>query len=300
MRPERPEDRGFMRDASSRAGVLVALFGAAVLAVGCVVPAQSSGGKTAVVSETKAENLGDSPAETEAALAVLERMSAFLASRDAFRFRAEVHYDAVQDSGQRVEFGESREILVRRPDRLRIDSVGWEGNRVSVSYDGKEVWIASPTRRAYSRMQQTGGLEQVLERLATEYDSPTPFAELIGRNLLARISPSIEQGMRVGLVRLDGRLCEQLAFRAAALDFQLFVEQGETPVPRRLVIDYREEPGRPQFRASLGDWDLDPELPDSYFRVSPPIGAQRVPFDELLELMLSAAPEQSDALRGAP
>jgi hypothetical protein len=289
-----------MRGASIRAGVLVAaLIGAAALTAGCVLSAQSRGG-AAAASEAAAGDIWDSPAETDAALAVLERMSAFLGSRNAFRFHAEVRYDAVQDSGQRIEFGESREILVRRPDRLRIDSVEWDGNREIISYDGTEVWIASPTRRAYSRMEQTGGLEQVLERLATEYDSPTPFAELIGRNLLARISPSIERGSRIGLVRLDGRLCEQLAFRAATLDFQLFVEQGETPVPRRLVIDYREEPGRPQFRASLEDWDLEPELPDAYFLVSPPIGAQRVSFDELLELMLAAEPEQTDARRGAP
>lgn len=287
-----------MRQASTRAGWLAPLLASALLTACGILPLQSSGG-SAVAPEAAMKLVGDPAAETDAALAILERMSSFLASQSAFRFHAEVRYDAVQDSGQRIEFGQSREIVVRRPDRLRIDSVDWDGNREIISYDGAEVWLASPTRRAYSRMAQAGALERVLERLATEYDSPTPFAELIGPDLYARISASIRSGSRVGLVRIDGRLCEQLAFRAETLDFQIFVEQGDTPVPRRLVIDYREEPGRPQFRGSLVAWDFAPELPDTTFRVSPPIGAQRVAFDELLELMLEADTERTEQ-RGAP
>ena len=232
--------------------------------------------------------VADSPAETEAALAVLERMSAYLASRDAFRFHADVEYDAVQAGGQRIEFGNSREIVVRRPDRLRIDILDRDGTREILSYDGSSVWIASPTHRAYSRMEQAGELERVLERLASDYDSRAQLADLIDPGLYARLRPAIESGRRVGIVRLDGRACEQVVFRTDAVDFQLFVERGGTPVPRRLVIDYRDEPGSPQFRATLEDWDLSPELPDVYFRVTPPIGAQRVDFSELLELMIAA------------
>jgi hypothetical protein len=281
-----------VRVALIRKSSLAGLIACAALAAACVLPWHSGGG-TPASKDPAATAGGDSAAETDVALAILERMSGFLASRDAFRFRAEVGYDAVQASGQRIEFGQSTDIVVRRPDRLRVDALDWDGNREIISYDGAQVWIAFPIRRAYSRMDQTGNLEQVLERLATEYDSPTPLAELISPDLLARIEPSIQSGSRVGLVLLDGFVCEQLAFRTNALDFQLFVEQGETPVPRRLVIDYRDEPGRPQFRASLTAWELAPELPDAYFRVTPPIGAQRVPFDELLELMLATENERT-------
>jgi hypothetical protein len=287
-----------VRDASKRAGLVAAAAGCAGLWVACVLSGPTKGGATAD-PDAVADTTPASTVETAAAISSLERMSVFLASRKAFRFHAEVQYDAVQESGQRIEFGQSREIVVRRPDRLRIDSVDWDGNREIIDYDGRAVWIASPSRRAYSRMDQTGPIEQLLERLASEYDAPTPLAELIGPDLSERISPSIEWGGRVGLVRLDGRLCEQLAFRAKTLDFQLFIEQGDAPLPRRLVIDYREEPGRPQFRASLVDWNLDPELPDAYFRVTPPIGAQRVPFDELLELILAPEAESMDH-RGPP
>jgi hypothetical protein len=275
-----------------RTGGLAIVVANALAATACLLPfdAGQQAGPPSGASATGVESSSDpeSEDETDAALEILERMSAFLASREAFRFRAEVEYDAVQPSGQRIEFGNSREVAMRRPDRLRIDVFDRDGTSEILSYDGTEVWIASPSRNAYSRMPQLGRLEQVLEQLANDYDTPAQLAELMDPDLYRQLHPAIESGSRVGLVRLDGRLCEQLAFRTEEVDFQLFIERGETPMPRRLVIDYRNEPGKPQFRATLGDWDLAPELPDTHFRVSPPIGAQRVPFDELHELMMAA------------
>jgi hypothetical protein len=272
----------------SRTSGLAAVVASVLVATACMLPRDTGIRAVAKADEPSASALAQSESETAAALAIFERMSAHLASREAFRFHAEVEYDAVQPSGQRIEFGNSREVAVRRPDRLRIDITDRDGTSEILSYDGTDVWIASPSRHAYSRMAQAGPLEQVLERLANEYDSPAQLADLIDPDVYRQLHPAIESGSRVGRVRVDGRLCEQVAFRTDKVDFQLFVELGATPVPRRLVIDYRDEPGHPQFRARLGDWDLAPTLPDAYFRVSPPIGAQRVSFDELLELMIAA------------
>lgn len=282
-----------MRYGKLRSACLITGLASAIFASGCALFPGPDEGATASTESSTPSSVASS-SETDAALAILERMSAFLASREAFRFHAEVRYDAVQSWGQRIEFGNSREIAVRRPDRMRIDILDWDGTSEILAYDGARVWIASPSRHAYSRMAQTGELEQVLAQLGTEYDSPAQLADLLDPELYARLRPVIESGSRVGLVYLDGRPCEQVVFRTGKVDFQLFVEQGATPVPRRLVIDYRDEPGRPQFRASLGDWDLEPELPDVYFEISPPIGAQLVSFDELLELMIAAPPELPD------
>jgi hypothetical protein len=40
----------------------------------------------------------------------------------AFQRQVDIGFDAVQDSGQKIEFGETRKVVLRRPDRLRIDA----------------------------------------------------------------------------------------------------------------------------------------------------------------------------------
>jgi hypothetical protein len=44
------------------------------------------------------------------------------------------------------------------------------------------------------------------------------------------------------------------------------------------VITYVGEPGRPQFRADLLDWEFGVKLSDELFRFEPPRGAERVKF----------------------
>ncbi|MBV8173453.1 MAG: DUF2092 domain-containing protein, partial [Verrucomicrobia bacterium] len=62
------------------------------------------------------------------------------------------------------------------------------------------------------------------------------------------------------------------------VDFQVWVAQGNQPLPRRIVITYKDEPGQPQFWAHLSNWNLAPVISDALFAFTPPNGADRVQF----------------------
>ena len=68
---------------------------------------------------------------------------------------------------------------------------------------------------------------------------------------------------------------------------QLWVAQGQQPLPRRLVITYKHADGRPQFWAQLSDWNLSPEAPDSLFVFTPPKGAAKIAFSPRQTLSLA-------------
>jgi hypothetical protein len=149
----------------------------------------------------------DDRAETEAALAILERMAAYLTTREAFRFRAEVRYDAVQASGARIEFGSDRTLAARRPDRLRVDVVHWDGGRELLLYDGSQVWAASHGLHADASTEHVGTLDSAIDRLQDEIHLPTPLGELIEASLDSA-------GQRLGIGRrLSGAIADrQLVF----------------------------------------------------------------------------------------
>jgi hypothetical protein len=55
--------------------------------------------------------------------------------------------------------------------------------------------------------------------------------------------------------------CDHLAVRTAGgVDFQVWIAQGDEPLPRRIVITYKDENGQPQFWADFSNWNLAPEL----------------------------------------
>ena len=77
------------------------------------------------------------------------------------------------------------------------------------------------------------------------------------------------------------------------VDFQVWVAQGSQPLPRRIVITYKEETGQPQFWADLSNWNLAPEVSDTLFTFTPPDGADRIQFlAELSSAAATATPEK--------
>ncbi len=213
-------------------------------------------------------------------------MSEFLVSRPALRFEADIHYDAVQPSGQKIEFGSRRRIALRRPDHARVEVSHWDGEEELLTFDGQRLSLAIPNLHVYASIDFEGTSAEALEYLVTEHDVASPLSDLFRGDLPREVASGARSARHLGTVTIAGTRCEHLAFRGERIDFQLFVAQGEEPVPMRFAIDYHAEAGRPQFRAQFGRWGWPPELPGSLFHFAPPVGSQRVAFPELLDLLL--------------
>ena len=84
--------------------------------------------------------------------------------------------------------------------------------------------------------------------------------------------------------QIAGGPCDHLALRGDEGDLQLWVAQGAHPLPRRLMMTYKREEGRPQFWAQFHDWNLAPEVPDARFAFAPPAGAVQIAFSPWQQL----------------
>src|ERR1700747_984719 len=68
-------------------------------------------------------------ASEQRAMAVLKNMSEYLARAERFGMTMRHGYDAVQQSGQKIEYGAVRKVTVSRPDRLRIEVERSDGEK---------------------------------------------------------------------------------------------------------------------------------------------------------------------------
>ncbi len=218
------------------------------------------------------------PALDPAALATLERMADQLRSLPSLRVEAQVEYDALQRDGQTLEFGSTREIAVRRPDRIRADATDRSGAERSLYYDGRQVTVLDRAQGVYATAEKTGDIDSVLRFAEDQLGMPIPLADLLSTELGQQLDENLAFAAVVGAETIDGVRCDHLALRNADRGIQLWVEQGETPLPRRISITWEQAPGRPQFRARLAKWELSPKLPDSLFAFEPPEGAERIRF----------------------
>ena len=214
----------------------------------------------------------------EHAMSTLMRMAEFLANAPRFSVTTDIGYDVEQDWGQKLEFGATRTLTVRRPDRLAVDITDRDGTRRGFRFDGQQLVFFGLDEHAYATAQKAGDLDAAIAYFKQDLRMPLPLAELVSNNLPKILKERIHAAYAVEDVTLGGTRCDHLALRNDWIDAQLWIAQGDQPLPQRLVLTYKREDGQPQFWANFRGWNLTPDTPDSLFTFTPADGMERIPF----------------------
>jgi len=217
------------------------------------------------------------PVSSEAK-AILMRMAEFMAKTQSYSVNVRDNYDAYQESGQKIEFNEMRKIAVVRPDRLRVDVEESNGIKHLVTFDGKTLTMATPSLNIYAQTQGPGTIDEAVVYFVRDLGMKLPFAVL----LLSTAPKELEQRTRsldyVEKTSILGTPAHHLAGRTESVDYQIWIADGDRPLPLRLVLTYTKERGQPQFRAQFSDWNLAPEASASTFVFTPSPEMHRITF----------------------
>jgi hypothetical protein len=212
------------------------------------------------------------------AMAMLQRMADFLSRAQRFSVTTEIAFDVVQSSGEKLEFGETRKFVIRRPDGARIDTTKRDGATSGFRFDGQEIAVFNTKEQVYATAPKPGTVDQAIAYFINDLDMRFPLAQLFSAQLAEALPAQMRTANNIGLERIMGVPCEHLAFQGNQADLQLWMAQGDQPLPCRLVITYKAAEGQPQFRAQFSDWNLSPDVPDTLFAFTPPEGATKIAF----------------------
>lgn len=206
---------------------------------------------------------------------LLHHMADYLKSAGEFSFHTEVNYDQVLESGQKILHGRRAEISMRRPNRLHV-LVNGDVLNERLWYDGKTVVLMDLYDLGYVRIDVPPKIDDTLDLLAREYGISSPIADVLYSDPYAILTENIRTGTYIGRPTIRGVPTHHLAFTQDNIDWQLWIEDGAQPVPRKAVITYKNVTSSPQFTVWLSDWNFEPRLADSLFEFLPPNGAHQV------------------------
>jgi hypothetical protein len=201
-------------------------------------------------------------------------MGAELRALKAFALRSETTTDEVLDNGQKVQFGGTVDFRVRRPNGLRVEVLSDRKQR-QFFYNGKTLTLYGPTNGYYASIAAPPTIGELLQVLDQKYGLQFPLTDLFLWGTDKDGLDDIKSAIYIGPSRIGGVGCDHYVFRQADVDWQIWIERGKTPLPRKLVITTTSEPAQPQYVAVL-KWDLAPKLDDKMFTFVPPKGAQRI------------------------
>lgn len=225
-------------------------------------------------------NIPTSPAIETAAKDLINKMGTFLNMAKQFSFHAEIMFDDHLPSGQKIQFAAAEDVSVRKPDRIYVDYQSDVGPK-KFWYDGKSITILSPAHNTYSSINAPPNIESAIELLMKDYGFTVPLGDFLFSDPHNTLMKNVHAGIYVGPGDVNGVDCQHLAFVEKYIDWQIWIEDGKEPIPRKIVITYKTMPNSPQYIAILSDWNFKKSLPDSLFSANLPKDAKQIDFIKL-------------------
>ena len=210
-----------------------------------------------------------------AALDRLKAMSELLKGAGSFTFKATTDRETPSVGGQMLDFVNVSRVSVTRPSQVRVETVG-DRFAASLWYDGKTVTIYTPKSAFYGQAPAPATIDETLQMLMDRFDTPLPVAGFLLKDPYARMLEGVKTAFDAGAAQIDGVTCRHFAFSEEDADWQVWIEEGAKPLPRRMAVTYKKVPGTPRVLVGLSDWNLTPTIPAGEFTFTPPAGATKV------------------------
>ncbi|HXD00362.1 MAG TPA: DUF2092 domain-containing protein [Verrucomicrobiae bacterium] len=223
---------------------------------------------------------GDKAAIEPRADELLKRMGDYLGQAQFFSVNAEIWQDIELSSGQRVQADRTVTLQVRRPDRLHTEVHSTRRNH-ELFYDGDAITLFNRAQNFYGTVHTSGPLDDAMDVASERFGIAIPLEDFIRSDPHKDFLARAVSGVDLGPVTVMGVPCEHLAFTQDNIDWQVWIQDGAAPVPKKFVITYKDEPDSPQFTAIFSNWDFTTKLPDFVFKFEPPAGAAKIKVQEI-------------------
>ncbi|WP_040897115.1 DUF2092 domain-containing protein [Xenococcus sp. PCC 7305] len=208
---------------------------------------------------------------------ILLEMAEFIKSKDKFSFFAESQRDILTLNGVYIKVHHEGSTIVNRPNQFWANVTGDLVER-ELMYDGSQITVVDTEKNIYAQGEAPSIIDETLDALIEKFNVNLPLAELLYSDIYEGITEDVQAGFYFGLSEVDDIPCHHLVFTQEDIDWQIWVEDSDTPVLRKVAIAYKKQEGVPRYSAVLSDWDLEIEIAADQFTFTPPDGATRVEF----------------------
>ena len=232
-----------------------------------------------LAQSAEAQQPASAAAVDPGAVKALNAMAVYLRNLKSFEVESATTTDNVQDDGQLVQHAATISFLVQMPNRLVADAASDSSDRLYV-YDGKSFTLYARRIGYYATVPAPPTLRELDDVLQDKYGIEVPLVDLFRFGYPGWNASNLKAAKDIGPSVVGGTTCEHYAFREDELDWQIWIQKGDYPLPRKLVITTTSDEARPQFSATY-TWNLAPSFNDAAFTFVPPASAKKIVLADL-------------------
>lgn len=218
-------------------------------------------------------------ARADDSAALLKAMADYTAGQKSIAATFDSDIEVITSELQKIQFVSSGQLKMTRPDKLRVKRTGGYAD-MELVYDGKTVSLYGNNAKAYVQADMAGTVDQLIGGIEARTGGALPGADLLLSNSYDVLTSDVIEGHHVGQGVVDGVECEHLAFRGHDADWQIWIQTGTQPIPRKYVITSKTLAGAPQYTLRIKDWKTDAIADSEAFSFKPPAGTTRASLED--------------------
>ena len=199
---------------------------------------------------------------------LIKGMADYVTSQKTLSITYDSDIEVITNNLQKIQFTSSGQVQLSRPDKLRATRTG--GYRdVEIVFDGKMLTVNNKDGKDYAQIEVVGTAEELIDVLREKHGVAAPGADLLLMNVFNVMMNDVMEAAVTGKGVIDGVECDHLAFRNLETDWQIWIESGANPIPRKYVITSKGIAEAPQYTLRIKEWKTD-VAPDAFaFKVDP-------------------------------
>ena len=205
---------------------------------------------------------------------IFKQMSDYLATIEQFEISTQSSIETMLDSGQKIMLHHSNVIVVKRPDRMYSSRKG-DFDAQSFYYDGTIFTDYDHIKNQYTVVDVPGTLPAALDFAIKTLELATPGVDLLYPNSYEKLSRGLLDGFYISKSVVNDIECHHLAFRNGDVDWQIWIQTGDKPLPIKYVITSRWITGAPQYSIIM-TWNVKPDISDDIFKFVPSDTAKKI------------------------
>ena len=212
---------------------------------------------------------------------LLKAMSSYVASQKTLTITFDSDVEVITEKLQKIQFTSSGQVQLSRPDKLRATRTGGYKD-VEIVFDGKTFSLIDKDTNGFAQVELEGSIDQLIDVLRDKHGVVAPGADLLLSNVFDVMMADVVESAHIGKGVIDGVECDHLAFRNVDTDWQLWIETGTRPIPRKYVITSKGVAAAPQYTLRIKEWRTD--VAADAFAFKPAQGAKNVALGELSDI----------------
>lgn len=211
------------------------------------------------------------------AIEVLKQMAAYKSTLKHVTISGVSFTDARLGGGLMVSNTEEVSVSISHPGSMRANSFDGDTNKGIFFHDGL-LTVYSSKDGLYAQADIPKEIEAAMEFALEDLGVEAPLMDLIYSDASTHLIDSDETILYLtDKSRVGGVDCHHLAIRGPEADVQLWVEEGDRALVRKIMITSKWEGGSPRFVANL-HWDTNPTFEPGFFEFKAPDGATKIEF----------------------